>query len=285
MKFQTKVSLKKYTTFKIGGLAEYFFIAKTKKELITAVQTAKKLDLPFFVLGGGSNSLVSDKGYGGVIIIAQNKKIKAERIGIFSEAGTSLSKVVAEAAKKALGGMEWAAGIPGTVGGAVYGNAGAFGKSMKDVVDVVEVFDAKKNKIAEMKNKDCRFGYRQSVFKKKPHLVILSCRLKLKKRDRGEIKEECREYLDYRFSNHPTQPSAGSIFMNPKGFSARELIEACGLSGKKIGGAQISKKHPNFIINTGGATAEDVLKMVKLVKKEVDKKFKIKIKEEIVKIS
>jgi len=285
MKFQRNISLKNYTTFKIGGLSKYFFIAETKASLIEAIRAAKKDNLPFFVLGAGSNVLIQSKGYKGLVIHVKNKESKVKKNIIYVEAGMSLADLVKLALKNSLSGLEWAAGIPGQVGGAVFGNAGAFSKSMKDIIEEVEVFDVKKNKIVKIKKKFCRFSYRSSIFKNDPSLIILSCRIKLQKRDNQEIKEGIQQCLDYRASHHPKDPSAGSIFTNPKGYSARELIDICGLKGKKIGGAQISEVHSNFIVNRNRARSQDVLKLIELVKKTVNKKFKIKLKEEIQKIS
>jgi len=304
VKFQENVPLKKYTTFKIGGPTRYFFIAKTKQALLKAVKEAGKRQLPLFILGGGSNLLVSSKGFKGLVIKIENCKLKIENCKIVAEAGTSLSQLVNFALKNGLTGLEWAAGIPGTVGGAVFGDAGAFSKSMRDVISSVEIFDAKRNLIRKLKNKECRFGYRQSIFKtlhqskarcrtgpepkqsfwfrENPNFIILSCELKLNKRDKSEIKKEMRGYLDYRDIFHPKTPSAGSIFMNPRGYAARELIDICGLKGKRIGGAQISHLHSNFIVNLGKGTSQNVLDLIKLIKKTVSRKFKIKIKEEII---
>ena len=288
MKFQKNVLLKNYTTFKIGGPAKYFFTAKTKPGLVEAVQAAKKLGLPFFILGGGSNILVSDKGYQGLVINFQFSifnfsptESKQQKSKIVAGAGLTLGKLVNASAKRGLIGLEWAVGIPGTVGGAIQGNAGAFEGSMKDIVKEVEVFDVKSNKVRKLKNRECKFGYRTSIFKKNPNLIILSCQLQLKTGDKQKIKEKIQEYLDYRDRRHPKEPSAGSIFKNPKNISAREIIDKCGLKGKRIGGAQISKIHSNFIVNLNGAEARDVLKLIKLVKKEVKNKFGIKLKEEI----
>ena len=264
MKLQKNVLLKKHTTFRIGGRAKYFFKAKTKKELIEVINFAKRMKRPFFILGGGSNLLVSDKGYGGVVI----------------KFGRSLSSYVSR-------GLDWAAGIPGTIEGAVYGNAGAFGKSMKDIVKSVEVFDVRTGKVKTFKNKDCRFDYRDSIFKKKKNLVILLVKIKSGKSNPKKIKE----YLDYRRQHHPRLPSAGSVFKNPapshgvgRGIGdtpAAILIDQAGLTGKKIGQAQISEKHSNFIVNLGNAKAKDVRKLIDFVKKSVKNKFKVILKEEI----
>jgi len=271
------VLLKNYTTFRIGGRAKYFFITKGKEDLIKAIKAAKRLKLPFFILGGGSNILVSDKDFNGLVI----------------KFGQPLSDYVSK-------GLEWAAGIPGTVQGAVCGNAGAFGKSMEDAVKSVEVFNAKTGKIEVFKNKDCQFDYRGSIFKRKKNLIILSVKIKSRKSNQKKIKE----YLDYRRQHHPQLPSAGSIFKNfqlptfnfqllTKKFPefgefkkrgdipAAFLISQCGLTGKKIDGAQISEKHPNFIVNLGKAKAKDVKKLIKLAKQKIKKKFGIILEEEI----
>ena len=255
VKFQKNVSLKNYTTFKIGGRAKYFFVAKIKEELIEAIKKAKEMKLPFFILGGGSNILVSDKGFNGLVI----------------KFGQPLSSYVSK-------GLEWVDGIPGTVQGAVCGNAGAFGKSMKDVVEKVEVLDVKNLKTKKLKNKDCKFGYRDSIFKHKKNLIILSVKIKTKKSNLKKIKQ----YLDYRKKTQPLNlPSAGSVFKNPAGFSAGKLVEDCGLKGKKIGNVKISEKHANFIVNLGGGKAKDVMKLIKIIKNRVKKKFGVVLEEEI----
>jgi UDP-N-acetylmuramate dehydrogenase len=284
---ERNVLLSKYTTFRIGGRAKYFFKARNKKELISAIKFAKSKRLPFFVLGGGSNLLVSDKGFRGVVIKIQitNYKFqtnsKSQITGISVGAGLSLSKLVQLAAEKGLSGLEWAVGIPGTVGGAVYGNAGAFKKSMKDITKTVTVLEGG-FKIKKYKNKDCRFGYRDSVFKHNKNLIIISTELKLKKGEKKEIQKKIKENLEYKKRVQPLNyASAGSIFKNPHNFSAGELIEKCGLKGKKIGGAKISEKHANFIVNLKKAKAKDVKNLINLIKKEVKKKFKINLEEEI----
>jgi len=300
------VLLKNYTTFKIGGKAKYFFVAKTKEDLIKAILVAKKYNLPFFVLGGGSNLLVADEGFKGLVIKLQitNYKLqiksKCPNPKIYVEAGVSLASLISEATKNNLTGMEWAIGIPGTVGGTIWGNAGAFGSCMADLVESVEVLDIRdykipnskfqipnkfqipKSKIKILKNKDCKFGYRESIFKHNKNLIILSAVLRLKKGKRKEIERKIRENLNYRRETQPLNfPSAGSVFKNPPGFSAGELIEKCGLKGKIIGKAKISEKHANFILNLGGSKAKDVKKLIKLIKQKVKKKFGVKLEEEI----
>ena len=255
MKFKRNIPLKNYTTFKIGGPAKYFFEAETKEDLIEAIKMAKKMKLPFFMFGGGSNILVSDKGFNGLVI----------------KFGQPLSSFVSK-------GLEWAVSIPGTIQGAVCSNAGAFKKSMKDVVKEVEVFDTKTEKIKIFKKRDCKFGYRDSIFKHKKNLIILSVKIKLKKSEPRKIQK----YLDYRKRTQPLElPSAGSVFKNPPEKSAGELIEKCNLKGKRVGDVKISGKHANFIVNLGNGKAKDVLKLIKLIKNKVKNKFKINLEEEI----
>lgn len=281
MQFQKNVLLKNHTTFKIGGRARYFFVAKTKEDLISAITRAKEKKLPFFILGGGSNILVSDRGYKGLVIKILDSGFQILDSKITASPGAVLGKLVGAAAGAGLTGLEWAAGIPGTAGGAVRGNAGAFDGEMKDIVLKVEFFDAKNQKIKTVKNQECQFGYRNSIFKKNPNLIILSCKLQLKKGDKKKIKEKINEYLDYRQERHPKEPSAGSIFKNVGSTPAALLIHRCGLTGKRIGGAQISKKHSNFIVNLGGAKAKDVLKLINLTKKKVKERFVTELEEEI----
>ena len=287
-KIQKNVSLKNYTTFRIGGPAKYFFVAKAKENLIGAIKMAKKMKLPFFVLGGGSNILVSDKGFNGLVIKLQitNYKLqtnsKKQIPKIYAEAGTPLALVVSEATKKNLTGLEWAAGIPGTVGGAIYGNAGAFGSSMANVIKKVEVLDVKDLKFKNYDLKDCEFGYRDSIFKKNKNLIILSATLQLKEGKKEEIEKKIQENLKSRKEKQPLNfPSAGSIFKNPKGFSAGELIERCNLKGKRVGNVKISEKHANFIVNLGRGKAKDVMKLIKIIKNRVKKKFGVTLEEEI----
>ncbi|OQX00849.1 UDP-N-acetylenolpyruvoylglucosamine reductase [Candidatus Parcubacteria bacterium A4] len=303
------VLLREYTTFRIGGLAKYFFVAKTKEELIEAIGWARENNIPFFILGGGSNVLVLDEEYNGLIIKITNSKLQISnkskiqkkakskdfaKFKIIVGAGMPLAKLVSETAKNGLTGMEWAAGVPGTVGGAIRGNAGAFGGCMAEAIKMVTVLEIPKflpaggfpngDKIKKYKKKDCRFKYRDSIFKHDENLIILSVEIELEKGDPEEINRKMKEHLDYRRNSHPLSfPSAGSIFKNPnKSFSAGDLIERCGLKGKTIGGAQISEKHANFIVNLGGAKAKDVLALVDLAKKEVKGKFDIALEEEII---
>jgi len=276
------VLLRDYTAFKIGGSAKYFFTANNKEDLIKAILLAKKLKLPFFIFGGGSNLLVSDEGFEGLTIKVQSSDFEVRSCEIFTEAGVILNQLVIIALKNNLTGLEWAAGIPGTVGGAIFGNAGAFGKSIGDLIEEVEVLDSESEKIKILGNKDCKFSYRNSLFKKNKNLIILSAIFQLKKEKKSEIERKIKEYLDYRRETQPLNfPSAGSVFKNPLGFSAGDLIEKSGLKGKKIGDVKISEKHANFILNLEKGRARDVIELIKLIKKEVKNKFGIALEEEI----
>ncbi len=304
---ERNVSLAEKTTFRLGGPAKYFIVAKSKKDLIKAIKTAKQLKLPFFILGGGSNILFSDKGYKGMVIENRSLKFGIKNPSsktIYAESGAKLSNLVKLSIENSLTGLEWAIGIPGTIGGAIRGNAGAFGKSIKDVVEDVEVFDAKTEKIKTYKQKDCKFKYKSTLFGERSNLVIISVSLMLKRGKKKEIEEKINEFSNYRKTTQPLSFfSAGCVFQNHKGeikkrkllekfpklkeFNRQKsipvayLIEMCNLKGKKIGKAEISKKHANFILNLGNAKASDVLKLIKIVKKEVKAKFDIGIKEEI----
>ena len=301
------VLLKDHTTFRIGGPAKYFFVAETKEELIRAISWAKENSIPFFILGGGSNTLVRDEGYEGIVIKIQMSNIKCQikskiqisNCFVTAGAGASLARLVSEAAKNGLTGIEWVAGVPGTVGGAIRGNAGAFGGCMADNVKTVEVLKISNSKIETviLNKKECGFSYRDSLFKHNGNLIILSAEIELRKGSKEEIEKQAKkteEHLEHRRNFQPLiYPSAGSIFKNPtagppkfsqseKLWRAGALIERCGLKGKTIGQAQISEKHANFIINLGGAEAKDVIALIDLVKKEVKEKFNIVLEEEVV---
>jgi len=310
LKIKKNIPLSQHTTFKIGGRAKYFFEAKINKEIIEAIAFAKENKVPFSVIGGGSNLLVSDNGYKGLVIKIKNSEVKIQDSGTEAEilcgAGLPLAKLVQISLEKSLTDFEWAAGIPGTIGGAVYGNAGAFGKSIADEVKVVEVLEMRgqKNKIKNFENKGCSFGYRESIFKKRKNLIILSSLFRLKKGSKEKIKKQINKNLKYKKETQPLEfPSAGSIFKNFQGeinnqklinefpelqnfnekrlISAAYLIEKCGLKGKRIGNVKISEKHANFIVNLGQGRASDVKKLINLAKRKIKEKFGIKLQEEI----
>ena len=289
--FLENISLNDYSSYRIGGEAKYFFVAKTKKDLITAIKKAKQESLEFFILGGGSNILFSDKGFDGLIIKLELNDIEVRGDSIYAQAGVALRDLVNTALDNDLTGLEWATGIYGTIGGAIRGNAGAFNKYMSENVESVEYLDTNDLQIKEIKDYDS--DYRNSYFKKNKNLIILSAIFRLKK---GVDKKEMDRIMKYRQERHPLEyPSVGSVFKNipinildikqfrdlgyvPAGY----LIEQAGLKGKVIGGAQISEKHANFIVNINNAKAQDVLDLINLIKKTILEKYKIKMNEEIV---
>ncbi|PKL72287.1 UDP-N-acetylenolpyruvoylglucosamine reductase [Candidatus Kuenenbacteria bacterium HGW-Kuenenbacteria-1] len=303
---QKNISLASYTTFKIGGTAKYFYLAKNTKDLIKIIEATKQEKIPFFVLGGGSNILVKDQGFDGLAIKIQSSKFKIQncnsKFKIICDSGTLLGKLVQETSKKGIGGLEWFIGIPGTIGGAVYGNAG-WPKDKKNIGDFVKNVTILKNGAQfTISNLKCQFGYRDSIFKHNNN-VILSVELQLPKGDSLEIKKRMREILLTRITNTSQGNSAGCIFKNIKlgtlnkklfekypklknvvknnFISAGYLIDQCGLKGKKIGKAIVSEKHANFIINTGQAKAEDVVMLISLIKQKVRDKFNVQLQEEI----
>jgi UDP-N-acetylmuramate dehydrogenase len=301
---QKNILLKDYTTYKIGGPAKYFFIAKTKEDLIKAIKAAKNLKLTVFILGGGSNVLVSDKGFKGLVIKIDILDIKWEYLKAVVGAGVYLTKLSYLSADNGLSGLEWSAGIPGTVGGAIYGSAQAFSAKISDIAETVEAINLKTLKLKNFSKKQCQFSLKNSIFKKNKNWVIISVILEFKKADISEIKKTIKKFLEYRKNNHPIEFfSAGSTFINPekkiknkkllerfpelaeynkKGIiPAGYLISKCGLAGEKKGSAQISKKHANFIINIGGARTKDVLSLINLVKKKVKKTFGINLETEV----
>ncbi|MEK7652883.1 MAG: UDP-N-acetylmuramate dehydrogenase [Patescibacteria group bacterium] len=296
--------LSPFTTFKIGGPAKYFCLVQNTDELMRIMPIIEKSGWPFFILGGGSNILVSDNGFDGLVMKFDFNRIKNRGETLECEAGVFLSKAVGEALSLGLSGLEWAAGIYGTVGGAIFGNAGAYSKSISEVISEVSVW--RQNKIKILKNKDCGFSYRESVFSREGNKdIILSATLKLMKGNREKIKKEVKEILAERTKKFDNYSCAGSVFKNivlnneemnnfrnkfpefPEKFMAYKkvpagwLIEECGLKGKKIGGAQISQNHANIIVNAGGATAEDVVMLISIIKQKVRQKFNIQLMEEI----
>lgn len=296
------VRLAPYTTFKVGGKAKYFYQARTKDDLIRALKLAKKLKIPFFVLGGGSNLLISDKGFDGIIIKQEIRNYKLSGKKLFAEAGVPFPLLVKETGKRGLAGLEWAGGLPGTIGGAVLGNAGAFGGETKDTVFSVQALDDNL-KIRNFTRQQCKFSYRSSIFKRKSWIII-SVIMNLKKGNKKNIQKIASKHIQYRKARNPMEyPNAGSIFKNydlkkaPKRIReifkdvikvdpfpvipAAAIIARAKLIGKRIGDAQVSEKHPNFIVNLGNARSRDIIRLINLVKKKVKKKFGINLEEEI----
>jgi UDP-N-acetylmuramate dehydrogenase len=274
-------SLKNKTTFKIGGKADFFSEPNDLAELNLVVSWAKKNSIPVSVVGAGSNLLISDKGVRGLVIrlnSAYFRNISLKGSCIEAGSGVTLPQLIQFVKNKSLSGSEFLAGIPGTLGGALAMNAGCWGKSIGDLVREVEVLDYAGN-IKKIRSKEIKFGYRKTNLK---NCIILSAVLKFKRGGREAIIRSIKEYiLKRRNSQDLTFPNAGCIFKNPKSLSAGRLIDLCGLKGKSMGGALISDKHANFILNKGDAKAGDVLKLMRLIKTRVRKRFKVNLEPEI----
>lgn len=262
--------MKAHTTFKIGGNADLYIVANTLEELRVITAKLKAADIPYMMLGKGSNLLVSDEGIEGAVIELSGdfKEIRVDGDTITCGAGVTLSKLCTVALEHSLSGLEFAYGIPGSVGGAVFMNAGAYSGETKDVVEEV-VFLDNNGEIATYTNEEVRFSYRYSIFKETGEIILFS-KYKLTKDDPESIKARMDDFMNRRRTKQPLEyPSAGSVFKRPEGAFAGTLIEQCGLKGKTVGGAQVSEKHAGFIINVGGATCEDVMNLVKLVQDTV----------------
>ena len=275
--------LKKLTTFRVGGEADCIIQIESEKQLESLLGYLARVEIPYFIMGNGSNLLVGDKGYRGIVLQLSEKmnEIRVEGNRIYAQAGAFLSRVAKTALDEGLTGLEFAAGIPGTVGGGVVMNAGAYDGEMKMVAETVSVLDKTGMKL-ELDNATMEFGYRTSAIKKHPFIVTECCFL-LKKGDKQAIAEKMEDFQRRRKAKQPLEyPSAGSTFKRPEGYFAGKLIMEAGLSGKKIGGAQVSEKHCGFIINTGTATAKDIRQLISFVQEEVYQKFSIKLEPEVI---
>lgn len=270
----------KHTIFGIGGKAKYFWVVRSEKDFLEGLEFSRKEKIPFFVLGGGSNILVSDEGFKGLVVKNENdwtKKLDKDFWEVGS--GTNLKHLIDFATDQNLSGLEGLSGIPGTVGGAIVGNAGTEGNFISDVLESIRVLTGN-GEIFKIDQKDADFSYRSSRFQKSGE-IILSARIKLEKLEKEEIERKIESTISIR-KNQPKGRSAGCIFKNPeKGFAGWYLDHA-GLKGAQIGGAKISKKHANFIINVGGAKSSDVLQLIHLCKEKVREKFGVGLEEEIV---
>ena len=310
LEIQKNIKLSDYSTFKIGGPAEFFVEVENEEELLEAINYAKENNLKFFVLGGGSNILFADEGFDGIII-----KISAQggpasgwqNTSLKIWAGYSLSSLVNFAKENGLSGMEWASGIPGTIGGAIRGNAGAFGGDMSNAILEVKVLDTEEVQSSKLKvfsNKECGFDYRNSIFKQNDNLVIVSAKIKLEKGNKEEIESKMKEILTKRAEKQPKGwiGSSGSFFKNPivengeliekfekdtgnksmdGKIPAGWLIDEVGLRGKKIGNVMVSEENANFIINNDNGTAEEIVMLASIIKQKVRNEFGVQLKEEV----
>ena len=275
-------SLSKYTTFKIGGPAKILIEAVNDEEILKIVKLFDEMKENYLIIGNGSNLLISDKVFERpVLVLDKNfaKIMPINEVTLYAESGASLKSLANKALDLGLGGLEAISGIPGTVGGAVYMNAGAYGSEIKDVVTKVRCI--KDEKIVELDASEVNFAHRRSIFQEGGY-VILGAYFKLEKKAREEIEAEQKNYTQRRVDKQPLEyPSAGSVFKRPTGYYASKLIEDAGLKGLSVGGAMVSKKHSGFIINTGGASFEDVVTLIEKVKAIVKEKFAVVLEEEI----
>lgn len=273
--------LKNKTTFKVGGPARFFYAPMDLEDLKLLIGAAIKNKVKIFVIGAGSNVLVSDNGVEGLVLQLSApyfKKISLIGNRLLAGSGLMLGRVVEAAKLNGLSGVEFLVGIPGTVGGALAMNAGAWGRSIGELVEAAAVIDYR-GRVKLLKEKDIEFGYRNCSLKE---YIILSARLRLEKNDKGNIAQDLNKYLKARAgSQEGAFPNAGCVFKNPSGESAGRLLDLCGLKGKKIGGAFISRKHANFILNKENARAEDILNLMKLMKDAVRGRFKVNLEPEI----
>lgn len=275
--------MSRHTTFKVGGEAKCMLLIEKEEELIRLIPYLNRIEQDYFLLGNGSNLLVGDRGYRGIIMKLGEgmNKIAVEGECIRVQAGALLSQTAVAAKDAGLSGMEFAAGIPGTVGGGIVMNAGAYGGEMKQITRSVKVMD-QEGKILILDNDTMEFGYRTSIIKNRP-FVVLEVELQLKAGNKEEIQLKMEELMEKRRSKQPLNfPSAGSTFKRPEGYFAGKLIMEAGMRGYRIGGAQVSEKHCGFIVNAGKATAADIREVIEEVQERVKKRFNVMLEPEVI---
>lgn len=274
--------MSRHTTFRVGGPADFFVTPKAKEEVRDVIRICKEAGMPYYIIGNGSNLLVSDAGYRGVIvqIYKEMNEVKVEGDLVKAQAGALLSGIAAKALGSELSGFEFASGIPGTIGGACVMNAGAYGGEMKDVLESVTVLTGE-GKIIELGRNELELGYRTSVIAKKGY-IVLGAVLKLERGDGEKIKTYMDELKEKRVTKQPLEyPSAGSTFKRPEGYFAGKLIEDAGLRGFQVGGAQVSEKHCGFVINRDHATAADIMELMRQVQIRVKENSGVDLEPEV----
>lgn len=274
--------MKQHTTFRVGGNADYFVMPQNAEEVKNIVALCKEAEMPYYILGNGSNLLVGDKGYRGVIIqiYKEMNYIRIDGDKVIVQAGALLSRVGTATLEAELTGFEFAAGIPGTVGGAVFMNAGAYGGEMKDIIANATVL-TQDGDIVTINKEDLELGYRTSVIAKKGY-VVLEAEYQLQKGDKEAIRARMDELKVQRVTKQPLEyPSAGSTFKRPEGYFAGKLIQDAGLRGFQVGGAQVSEKHCGFVINKDQATAADIRELMRQVSDKVMQEFGVKLEPEV----
>ena len=277
-----EINLKKYNTLKLNSKAKLMVFPKNEKELIEVLELLK--DEKHFVIGNGSNIILPNYYDGVIIKLEKLNNYKIEDDILYVESGAMINYIANTTANMGYGGLDYATGIPGTIGGSIYGNAGCYGSSISDVLIDAKVYDG--DKIITLKNKDFMFKYRYSMLKDNKDLIIISARFKLEKKDKEELKKQILERTNKRIATQDlSHPSNGSMFRNPEGLIAGKLIDDLGLKGYHVNDAMVSLKHANFIINNGKATQEDIIKLVEKIKKDVKKEYDIDLvmEQEIIK--
>ena len=273
--------MKNHTSFKVGGNADIFINVANENELLKIIELINKSDLPLTIVGNGTNLLVKDSGIRGITLKYCEDSYELNDNSVNVSAGMLNSKLSYILLENNIGGFEFASGIPGSIGGAIYMNAGAFGSEIKNIVQNVTFLDLNDKKIYTYNNTDCKFDYRKSVFQNK-NTIILSTILNLHNEEKENIKSKMDEYLEKRKLTQPIdKPSAGSTFKRNENYITAKLIDEAGLKGYKIGGAEVSTKHAGFIVNDGDATAEDILNLIDYVKKVIYEKYNVNIENEV----
>lgn len=276
------VSMKEHTSFKVGGEAKLLVLPKSIEEIIFAISVCKEHKVKYYVMGNGSNLIVRDEGYNGVIIKLCDcfNDITVQDDRIIAQSGALLSVVASKAYQNILTGLEFASGIPGTVGGAIVMNAGAYGGEMSQITEKVTALD-KNGYIKDFFYDEIKFGYRHTIFHEEPFIILEIC-MKLEKGEQATIKQITKTLTEKRTTKQPLNyPSAGSIFKRPEGHYAGQLIEEAGLKGLAIGGARVSPLHAGFIINEGDATCEDILNLIVIIRSTVYEKFGVRLETEV----
>ena len=281
----TNEPMSRHTPFRIGGPADYFIMPGTAEELAQVIRLCREADVPFYIMGNGSNLLVGDKGYRGAVIqiFKRMNEVRVQDDCIYAQAGALLSKIAAEALKAGLGGFEFASGIPGTLGGALMMNAGAYGGEMKQVLKSAEVLDMEGN-VFSLPVEEMELGYRTSIFSKKGY-IVLGAEIVLQPGSPQEIREKMDDLKERRVTKQPLEyGSAGSTFKRPEGSFAGKLIQEAGLRGFRVGDAQVSEKHCGFVINRGNATAAEVVRLMNEVTDRVEKNSGVRLEPEVKRI-
>lgn len=273
--------MRRYTAWKIGGPADALLEPKSSRELVEAIEKARENDIPITILGGGTNVLITDKGIRGLTIrLAKSmKNIEFDGEAMTADAGALYPVLANTSAARGLAGMEFATGIPGTVGGAIFMNAGAYGTETKEVLIHAEIF--RDGEIVKMDSDGLELSYRHSVLHEHPEWTVLRASYRLRPGDSEESKRTIKEFRAQRMTGSPSKPSCGSTFKRPPGDFPGRVIEAAGMKGKRVGNIEVSTVHANYFVNHGGGSSEDAIELMRIVKKEVREKLGVELEAEV----